>query len=63
MQPTRRSFVSGAATASLAFSVLNGMSQPANAQTVTPEDARKIAEDAYIYGYSLMSYRQFLVTA
>src|SRR5580704_11308877 len=55
MQPTRRSFVSGAASASVAFSVLNGMSKPANAQAVTPVDARKIAEDAYIYGYSLIT--------
>jgi hypothetical protein len=40
---------------SLAFTALNGMPLPANAQTVTPEDARKIAEDAYIYGYSLIT--------
>ena len=55
MDPTRRSFVSGAATASLAFTVLNGMPPPANAQAVTPEDARQIAEDAYVYGYSLIT--------
>jgi hypothetical protein len=55
MESTRRSFVSGAATASLAFTVLNGMSRPANAQALTPENARQIAEDAYIYGYSLIT--------
>ena len=54
MESTRRSFVS-AATASLAFTVLNGMSRPANAQALTPENARQIAEDAYIYGYSLIT--------
>ena len=55
MKSTRRSFVNGAAAASLAFTVLNGMPLPANAQAVTPEEARQIAEDAYIYGYSLIT--------
>jgi hypothetical protein len=31
------------------------MSRPANAQALTPENARQIAEDAYIYGYSLIT--------
>ncbi|TYL81719.1 DUF1254 domain-containing protein [Bradyrhizobium cytisi] len=31
------------------------MSLPANAQAVTPEEARQIAEGAYIYGYSLIT--------
>jgi hypothetical protein len=55
MKSTRRSFVKGAAAASLAFTVLNGMPLPANAQAVTPEEARQIAEGAYIYGYSLIT--------
>ena len=55
MKSTRRSFVTGAAAASLAFTVLNGMAVPANAQAVTPEEARQIAEGAYIYGYSLIT--------
>jgi hypothetical protein len=55
MESTRRSFVCGAATASLAFTVLNGMSRPVSAQSLTPENARQIAEDAYIYGYSLIT--------
>jgi hypothetical protein len=55
MKSTRRSFVTGAAAASLAFTVLNGMAVPANAQVVTPEEARQIAEGAYIYGYSLIT--------
>src|SRR3984957_14114906 len=55
METTRRSFLASAAAASLAFTALNEMPLPANAQTVTPEDARKIAEDAYIYGYSLIT--------
>ena len=55
MKSTRRSFVNGAAAASLAFTVLNGMPLPANAQAVTPEEARQIAEDAYVYGYSLIT--------
>ncbi|MGY0574600.1 DUF1254 domain-containing protein [Bradyrhizobium sp. RDM12] len=55
MKSTRRSFVNGAAAASLAFTVLNGMPLPANAQAFTPEEARQIAEGAYIYGYSLIT--------
>src|SRR3984893_9569294 len=55
MESTRRSFLASAAAGSLAFTALNGMPLSANAQTVTPEDARKIAEDAYIYGYSLIT--------
>lgn len=55
MKSTRRSFVNGAAAAGLAFTVLNGMPLPANAQAVTPEEARQIAEGAYIYGYSLIT--------
>ncbi|MET4605358.1 hypothetical protein ABIB90_004853 [Bradyrhizobium sp. JR4.1] len=55
MKSTRRSFVNGAAAASLAFTVLNGMPLPAHAQAVTPEEARQIAESAYIYGYSLIT--------
>ena len=55
MKSTRRSFVNGAAAASLVFTVLNGMPLPANAQAVTPEEARQIAEGAYIYGYSLIT--------
>jgi hypothetical protein len=55
MKSTRRSFVNGAAAASLAFTILNGMPLPANAQAVTPEEAQQIAEDAYIYGYSLIT--------
>ncbi|TFW56028.1 DUF1254 domain-containing protein [Bradyrhizobium sp. MOS001] len=31
------------------------MPPPANAQAVTPEEARQIAEGAYIYGYSLIT--------
>jgi hypothetical protein len=55
MESTRRSFLASAAAGSLAFTALNGMPLPANAQTVTPEDAQKIAEDTYIYGYSLIT--------
>ncbi|MGO4513857.1 DUF1254 domain-containing protein, partial [Bradyrhizobium sp. 2TAF36] len=55
MSSTRRSFVNGAAAASFAFTVLSGMPPPANAQAVTPEEARQIAEGAYIYGYSLIT--------
>jgi hypothetical protein len=55
MASTRRSFLANAAAGSLAFTALNGMPVHANAETVAPEDARKIAEDAYIYGYSLIT--------
>ena len=48
MKSTRRSFVNGAAAASLVFTVLNGMPLPANAQSVTPEEAGQIA-DGRIY--------------
>jgi hypothetical protein len=54
MESTRRSFLASTA-GSLAFTALNGMPLPANAQVITPEDARQIAEDAYIYGYSLIT--------
>ena len=33
----------------------NAVSSVANAQALSPEEARQIAEDAYIYGYSLIT--------
>jgi hypothetical protein len=51
MTTARRTFLSalfvGAATVTLTF--------PALAQTLTPDEAKAIAEEAYIYGYSLIS--------
>ena len=55
MKSTRRSFLASAAAGSLAFTALNGMPLPANAQSLSPAEARQIAEDAYIYGYSLIT--------
>jgi len=47
----KRTFtIAGAAALSLAAWTL-----PGQAQTVTPDEARAIAEEAYIYGYSLIS--------
>jgi hypothetical protein len=55
MKSTRRLFVNGALAASFAFTAVYGMLQPAKAQGLTPDDARQIAEDAYVYGYSLIT--------
>lgn len=51
MKADRRSFIYGslAATAGLA------LPQPASSQALSPAEARQIAEDAYIYGYSLIT--------
>ena len=55
MKATRRSFTSG--TIAAGFTAAAGVSVPlpAKAQTLSPSQARQIAEDAYVYGYSLIT--------
>jgi hypothetical protein len=54
MKATRRSFTSG--TIAAGFTAAAGVSvPPAKAQTLSPSQARQIAEDAYVYGYSLIT--------
>jgi hypothetical protein len=48
VQPSLKMFVVAACS-------LLACALPAHAQTVTPEEAKAIAEEAYIYGYSLIS--------
>ncbi len=54
METTRRSFLYGALASSSAAASLT-TSLPSYAQSLSPEEARQIAEDAYIYGYSLIT--------
>jgi hypothetical protein len=54
MKSTRRAFICG----TLAFGTAStgvGIALPAHAQSLSPADARQIAEDAYVYGYSLIT--------
>ena len=55
MKATRRSFTSG--TIAAGFTAAAGVSPPlpANAQSLSPSQAQQIAEDAYVYGYSLIT--------
>ncbi len=50
----RRSFLRHAAAGGLALLGLSVM-QPAYAQALSPDEAKKIAMDAYVYGYSLIT--------
>jgi hypothetical protein len=54
MTATRRNFLYGALATGGAVTNL-AMSSRAHAQSLSPADARQIAEDAYIYGYSLVT--------
>src|SRR4029453_7944712 len=54
MKSTRRSFMYGALVSTLATAACFTMPS-AKAQTVAPSEAQQIAEDAYIYGYSLIT--------
>lgn len=51
MEKDRRSFIQG----SLAVAAGLALPQPAHSQALSPAEARQIAEDAYIYGYSLIT--------
>ena len=55
MKASRRSFVRGTLTSAFALVPFFTMRLPAHAQSLSPADARQIAEDAYIYGYSLIT--------
>ena len=54
MKSTRRIFVSCIIAAGIA-AALCFVTPTVNAQAVSPDEARQIAEDAYVYGYSLIS--------
>ena len=51
METTKRSFMYGALVSGLAAS----FAVPVHAQSVAPSEAQQIAEDAYVYGYSLIT--------
>src|SRR5580692_1431255 len=55
MKATRRSFTGGTLAAGFAAASGVSMTVPAEAQSLTPTEAQHIAEDAYIYGYSLIT--------
>jgi hypothetical protein len=51
MSVDRRTFIGGTVAATAGLSA----AQPASSQTLSAAEARQIAEDAYVYGYSLMT--------
>src|SRR5580698_8987803 len=55
MKSTRRSFLYGALAGSVAIVGNLKATRPANAQALSAAEARQIAEDAYVYGYSLIT--------
>jgi hypothetical protein len=50
-----RSFVYAALVSGLAAASFFTLARPAKAQTLSPVEARQIAQDAYVYGYSLIT--------
>jgi len=52
---TRKCDLSKVLSAIAALGLLLGQSAPARAEALTPDEARKIAMDAYVYGYSLIT--------
>jgi hypothetical protein len=55
MKSSRRFFVFAALAGSFAAASCFALTLPAKAQAPTPAEAQQIAEDAYIYGYSLIT--------
>lgn len=55
MKTTRRSFALAAFVAGLASASCFAFASPSRAQGLSPTEARQIAEDAYVYGYSLIT--------
>jgi hypothetical protein len=55
MNATRRFFMSASLAGGLASAACLGINSPAGAQSLASAEARQIAEDAYIYGYSLIT--------
>ena len=53
MKSTRRTFV--CATLAASFATCFGTALPLTAQALSPVEAQQIAEDAYVYGYSLIT--------
>jgi len=55
MTANRRSFIRQALAGGFAAAACFATPLPTNAQSLSPAEARQIAEDAYIYGYSLIT--------
>ena len=55
MRHKRRSFIREALVVGFVAAVCVAMPLPAIGQSLSPAEARQIAEDAYIYGYSLIT--------
>jgi hypothetical protein len=55
IKANRRSFIREALAAGFVAAAFFTLSPPAHAQSLSPAEARQIAEDAYIYGYSLIT--------
>jgi hypothetical protein len=55
MTTNRRSFIREALASSFVATLCSAMPLFANAQPLSPVEARQIAEDAYVYGYSLVT--------
>jgi hypothetical protein len=55
MASDRRDFIRGTLAGGLIATTGLAKAFPANAQALTPAEAKQIAEDAYVYGYSLIT--------
>lgn len=55
MKLSRRSFAYHALAGAVAASAYLATTVPAHVQALSPTEAQQIAEDAYIYGYSLVT--------
>ena len=55
MKTTRMAFIYGMLATGFAAAVGFAMTLPSYAQSLSAAEARQIAEDAYIYGYSLIT--------
>lgn len=55
MTPSRQSFIRGSLASCLVAAVGLAITPPTKAQSLSPSEAQQIAEDAYIYGYSLIT--------
>ncbi len=55
MTLTTDTLINRALSAAIAVAVLFTITLPGRAQTLPPSEAKAIAEDAYIYGYSLVT--------
>src|SRR5262245_44438319 len=55
MTPSRQSFIRGSLASCLVAAAGLAITPPTRAQSLSPAEARQIAEDAYIYGYSLIT--------